>query len=97
MEPMLPPIRDVIRDRRLRGGSAIRVYLALRYDPQFRLAREAWKPVDQEALRVLLKVSLSTVERAIAVLIQEGYLASGTRVPGSPQHYKLVCPQRKVA
>lgn len=92
---MLPPIRDVVLDRRL-TPSEKDVYLTLRYVPEFRLSPSEWKPAKHEALSKLLDISESTVARSIASLIQRGYLEAGTRKPGSPQEYRLVF-SRKVA
>jgi predicted transcriptional regulator len=88
---MIPRLHDAARDRDLRD-SALRVYLTLIYD----LSPVEWRPVKHLALAKHLEISESTIERAIASLLQRGYLEAGTRTPGSPQHYRLVY-SRKVA
>lgn len=82
---MIPRLHDAARDASLRD-SALRVYLTLLFD----LSPTEYRPVKQLALASQLHVSLRTIEDAMAQLIRRAYLEAGTRVPGSPQSYRLV-------
>lgn len=88
---MIPRLEDAARDPTLRD-SALRVYLTLVYD----LSPVEWRPMKRLALARQLDFSERTIDDAIASLIERGYLEAGTRVPGSPQSYRLVY-SRKVA
>lgn len=90
---MFPALYDAADDLQLRD-SALRVLYYLAYK---QLSPVEWRPVKHVALAAHLRISESTVERAIASLIRLGYLEVGTRTPGSPQVYRLVYSRKKVA
>lgn len=81
----VPAFNDAKRDQALRG-SPMMVYL----DLLDMLHPIEWRPVKQLALADRVGLSLATVERAIAVLVAQGYLERGPVTPGSPRSYRLV-------
>lgn len=90
---MYPSLYDAADDAELRD-SALRVLYYLAYK---QLDPVEWRAVKHLALATHLKLSVATIDRAIASLIQRGYLEAGTRTPGSPQVYRLIFSRTKVA
>jgi DNA-binding MarR family transcriptional regulator len=86
---MIPRLRDAPLDQKL-SPSAMRVYLAFVTDDELQLSPVEWTARKQEAIALRLRLSLRTVESAVASLIRLGYIEAGTRLPGSSQRYRLV-------
>lgn len=94
---MIPRLAAAHADLNLHE-SALRVYLALVFDEDFRLSPGEFRSAKHAALAKRLKMGERTLDRAMADLIRWGYIQAGKRVPGSPQRYKLVyddCPAQQ--
>jgi predicted DNA-binding transcriptional regulator len=82
---VIPRLSDARHDPELRD-SALRVYLCFIFD----LSPVEWREKKVSVIALDTRLSERTVEGAIAQLIRRGYIEAGTRVPGSPQTYRLV-------